>query len=34
MSNYFWKANLGRDLSITWKFLKRNMPVFNQITNN
>ena len=34
LSKYFWKeTNLGRDPKITWKFLERNVPVFNPITN-
>ena len=34
LSKYFWKeTNLGRDPSITWKFLEKNVPVFNPITN-
>ena len=34
LSKHFWKEkHLGRDPSITWKFLERNVPVFNPITN-
>ena len=34
LSNYFWKeTNQGRDPKVTWKFLERNVPIFNPIAN-
>ena len=34
LSNYFWKeTNQGGDPKVTWKFLERNVPIFNPIAN-
>ena len=34
MSRYFWKEkNAGLNPVVTWKYLEKNVPVFNPITN-
>ena len=34
LSKYFWQEeNAGRDPQVTWKFLEKNVPIFNPITN-
>ena len=34
LSKYYWQEkNAGSDPKITWKFLERNVPIFNPITN-
>ena len=34
LSKYFWKeSNAGRVPIVSWKYLERNIPVFNPITN-
>ena len=34
LSKYFWREkNAGNDPKVTWKFLERNVPIFNPVTN-
>ena len=34
LSKYFWKEeNAGRAPVVSWKYLEKNIPVFNPITN-
>ena len=34
LTNYYWlEKNAGRDPQVTWKFLEKNIPIFNSVTN-
>ena len=34
LSNYFWEEkNAGKDPSVTWRYVEKNVPVFNPISN-
>ena len=34
MSKYYWKEKrAGRDPKVTWRFLEKNVPVYNPVTN-
>ena len=34
LSKYYWlEKNAGRDPQVTWKYLERNIPIFNPVTN-
>ena len=34
LSKYFWKEqNAGRGPKVTWKFVEKNVPIFNPISN-
>ena len=34
LSKYFWKeTHAGKDPKVTWRFLEKNVPIFNPVTN-
>ena len=34
LTTYYWlEKNAGRDPQVTWKFLEKNIPIFNPVTN-